>query len=273
LKKKLKAIQRFRFVDLCFQTMESDTISGKMIKPGFFQKQNAVHPEPDEFIVNRKGILKMGEKKFDQKRILKKVFFHIPQKSKGWSTYKPLEPYHPFVQKWRMFMLVPLGFEVWAFPYRLALGVPSVSSQMQLTPIDFLMDMLFLADMVVNLFTKIPKAPGRENAIATFQGVARHYFRNTFPFQILLPFPYWVTTFILTNHLQDPTVCGRETLSGVAMTWSCVLNTLDWQVYIWWATTFLRFLPRMMRLIHDFTVLESNMVHLLYLFSRFVLEQ
>jgi hypothetical protein len=29
-------------------------------------------------------------------------------------------------QRWDIFMLLPLSYEMWAFPYRLALGVPAI---------------------------------------------------------------------------------------------------------------------------------------------------
>ena len=74
-------------------------------------------------------------------------------------------------------MLLPLSYEMWAFPYRLALGVPAIrsisawplnrsscschgamlmtclnSSEMQLTITDFMFDSIFLIDMMVSPF-------------------------------------------------------------------------------------------------------------------------
>ena len=215
-------------------------------------------------VVLRKSILITPERKAElltQRKLLKKVFFNVPKKAKPWWQNEPIEPYSPFVQRWRMFMLLPLGYEAWAFPYRLALGVPSMSNNMQLTPADFTFDLFFLADMLVILSTKIPKGPGRDEPATTFLAISRIYFRDTFPFQILPAFPFWLTTFILTNHLQDPAQCGRVLSDGtVTVAWSCALGTLDWQVFLWWISSFIRALPRLVRMVTDFKTLENNLV-------------
>ena len=224
-------------------------------------------PKVDENLPQneRKSILVNGDRKAEalnaRKKTLKRVYFRLDEKAKSWYQFEPWDPYHSFIQRWHMFMLLPLGYEVWAFPYRLALGVPSVSSQMQVTPLDFLFDMIFLVDVLISLTTALPKGQDKEQSGSTFLGIARHYFKNTFPFYVLPAFPYWVTTFFLVNHLQESTQCGRYDKAGEpSVTWSCVLKTLDWQVYIWWISSFVRFLPRMTRLVIDFKVLESNMV-------------
>ena len=225
----------------------------------------SISADKDAVSNERKSILIKEDRKNDvqhaHKKILKRVYFRLNEKSRPWWKFDPWDPYNSFVQRWNMFMLLPLGYEVWAFPYRLALGVPSISSQMQLTPLDFTFDMIFLCDVVMSLSTSLPKGPGRDEAVTTFLGIARHFFKNIFPFYLLPAFPYWVATFFLVNHLQDPGQCGIYDKSGaVSVTWSCILNTLDWQVYLWWATSFVRFFPRMIRLVNDFKVLESNMV-------------
>jgi hypothetical protein len=212
----------------------------------------------------RKTILRSLERTADghkELRKLKKVYFNIPKATKDWWKMEPFDSRSSFVQRWSMFMLFPLAYEVWAFPYRLALGVPSLSSQMQLTITDFGCDMLFLVDMIISLSTVLPKAPGREEPITTFLGISRHYFRYTFPLQLLPCFPYWVTTFIVTNHLQDRNVCGR--FSGKLndyLSWSCIMQDHQWEVYLWWISSFLRVLPRMTRMIVDFKAMESNLV-------------
>jgi hypothetical protein len=232
--------------------------------------------EKDTVQIERKSILiKEDRESADaavqvKKKTLKRVYFLLNEKARPWWEIDPWDPYHSFIQRWNMFMLLPLGYEAWAFPYRLALGVPSISSQMQLTPLDFAFDMIFLFDVIVSLSTSLPKGPGRAEAVTTFLGIARHFFHNIFPYYVLPAFPYWVATFFLVNHLQDPGQCGVNDKSGfVTVTWSCVLQTLTWQVYIWWATSFVRFLPRMIRLVHDFKVLESNMVRSLTISFHF----
>lgn len=212
----------------------------------------------------RKTILLSPDRKLDghkDLRKLKKVYFNIPKGNKDWWRFESMDPRSIFVQRWLMFMLFPLGYEVWAFPYRLALGVPSLSTQMQLTVTDFVCDMFFLMDMVVSLCTLLPKAPGREEPVTSFLGISRHYFRHTFPLQVLPSFPFWVATFLVTNHLQDYAICGLVSPSSdLYLNWSCIIQNQDWEVIFWWLTSFIRVLPRLVRLIVDFKAMESNLV-------------
>ncbi len=212
----------------------------------------------------RKTILLSPDRKLDghkDLRRLKKVYFNIPKGNKVWWKFEPMDPRSIFVQRWLMFMLFPLGYEVWAFPYRLALGVPSLSTQMQLTLTDFACDMFFLVDMIVSLSTILPKAAGREEAVTSFLGISRHYFRNTFPLQILPAFPFWVATFIVTNHLQEWSVCGRQSdINGLYLNFSCIVENQEWEVAVWWLSSLIRVIPRLLRLITDFKAMESNLV-------------
>jgi hypothetical protein len=194
-------------------------------------------------------------------KVLKKVFFNIPKSSTQEWKFKPIDPNNPLLLRWNMFMLLPLGYEVWAFPYRLALGVPSLSSQMATTTIDFLIDVIFTIDMVLTLSTIVPKSPGREKSIVTFEGIAENYFQNTFLLHFFPAFPYWVVTFIATNYLQDPRTCGRISSSGaVHVLWSCVSKNRDWPIWLWWLGSALRLMPRLLRLLNDFATIESNLV-------------
>ena len=62
-----------------------------------------------------------------QRRRFKKVHFVAQKKaSKLWWRFDPFDYRDANIQRWKLFMLLPLAYEVWAFPYRLALGVPSI---------------------------------------------------------------------------------------------------------------------------------------------------
>jgi hypothetical protein len=201
------------------------------------------------------------EERLSRRKVLKKVYFNIPESGTQEWKFKPINPNSHLLLRWNMFMLLPLGYEVWAFPYRLALGVPSISSQMTLTTLDFAIDIIFLIDMMLALSTIIPKSPGREKSIVTFDEIASNYFQNTFLTQFFPAFPYWVVTFIATNHLQDPGICGRKSSSGaVHLHWSCVIKNRDWPIWLWWLGSALRLIPRLGRLLNDFKTMESNLV-------------
>lgn len=220
-------------------------------------------PEKDILVPERRSILLTEDKKSARTKghVLKRVFFTVPKKTQSLWNFTPFKPNDAIVERWHMFMLFPLGYEVWAFPYRLALGVPSISNQMAITPIDFACDVIFLLDMLVTLATSIPNPPGAERPITTFTAISRNYFRKIFPYQILPAFPFWVATFVATNHLQEPNQCGKSS-SAVALylNWSCVLKTLDWNIYFWWISAAVRVIPRLARLIIDFKAMESNLV-------------
>ena len=75
-------------------------------------------------------------------------------------------------------MLLPLCYELWAFPYRLALGAPSTDSK--ICAADAFFDCLFLLDIFVALCTALPPAHPGDPAITSFSSIARRYFSVTF---------------------------------------------------------------------------------------------
>ena len=203
----------------------------------------------------RKAEIEVGRK------LLKRVFFNIPKKKSQKKKFKPIEANNPWLVQWNMFMLLPLGFEVWAFPYRLALGVPTLSNQMAITSLDFVVDMLLIADMLIALSTVIPRDVGRDTKISNFSGIATYYFQNVFMVQIFPAFPFWVVTFVSTNYLQDLGQCGRMSSSGTKyLLWSCIVKFRGWPLYVWWLASAIRMLPRGVRLLNDFKSMESNLV-------------
>jgi hypothetical protein len=243
-----------------------DLINARMTSKEDFEKI-IINPKPEAKVVTQRtihSILLTKERREElqsRRKVLKKVFFSIPKSSTQEWNYKPIDQNNPLLLRWNMFMLLPLGYEVWAFPYRLALGVPSLSSQMATTTIDFIIDVVFTIDMVLMLSTIVPKSPGREKSVVTFEGIAENYFRSTFQTQFLPAFPYWVVTFIATNYLQDTRICGRISSSGaVHVLWSCVIKNRDWPIWLWWLGSALRLMPRLKRLLNDFATMESNLV-------------
>ena len=110
-----------------------------------------VDPDTNNLPSVQQSILVSDEWKTERqsnRQVLKRVFFNIPTKSQVLWKITPFRPNNIIIQLWKMFMLFPLGYEVWAFPYslrrlRLALGIPSISSQMAITSLDFTFYMLF----------------------------------------------------------------------------------------------------------------------------------
>lgn len=193
-----------------------------------------------------------------------KVFFHLPKTGKPWWKLEPFGYRNRFVQRWKLFMLLPLAVEVWIFPYRLALGVPSISSEMQLVVVEFAVDVICLVDMFISLCTEVPAGPGRDRPLTTFKEISRQYFRTTFMLQIVPVFPYWVALFFATNQVQS--FCQVQ--SDVSeISWACVMVDQSDEMHMWWLTSAGRVIPRLWRLTRDFKAMESNLVCMFGIFG------
>jgi hypothetical protein len=93
---------------------------------------------------NKKSILITPQRRYELDRLLafrkrkrQRVHFFIPQ-NKRVVFLRMMEPNSKTVQRWLALMVLPLVYEAWSLPYRLALEVPSISSG------------LLVADMVVD---------------------------------------------------------------------------------------------------------------------------
>ena len=142
-----------------------------------------------------------ADKQLKTKR-LRKVHFNLPKVNSSRRVIaQALDPRSPTVRRWQSIMLLPLSYELWVFPYRLALGAPSTASK--IFAADLACDSLFLLDILVALCTAIPPAHPGDPAITSFSGIARRYFSVTFPTQFLPCTLYWVTTPICAYYLAQ----------------------------------------------------------------------
>jgi hypothetical protein len=93
-------------------------------------------------------------------------------------------------QWWLNIMALPLSYEVWAFPYRLALGYPTLNPHESYSTFqsDALCDAAFALDILVSFDAPIP-ASERDEFLTTLE---RHYLRATF--QVLPSAASWVAT-------------------------------------------------------------------------------
>eukprot|EP00961_Rhodomonas_salina_P038658 519384-Rhodomonas_salina.1 len=72
----------------------------------------------------------------------KRVHFMLP-KPRSSSILRPLHPDSKLVHHWANAMVFPLSYEIWAFPFRLAFGIPKFNAVMQT---DILFDFAFFVD-------------------------------------------------------------------------------------------------------------------------------
>eukprot|EP00854_Cymbomonas_tetramitiformis_P023779 gene23779-28828_t len=71
-----------------------------------------------------------------------------------------MDPHCLFVERWRTFMVVPMSYEMWAVPFRIAM-TSELSLNYALIYTDVLTDALFLVDALIRLQTKIPSLEGQ----------------------------------------------------------------------------------------------------------------
>ncbi len=199
-------------------------------------------------------------------RRLKKVHFQLPKGSRR-TVVRSLNPKMQFVQRWLKFMVLPLSYEVWAFPYRLALGYPTLDLTDPNTTLlaDALCDAAFAVDMAISLVTAVA-VPGRDEFVTSFRDISRHYFRSTFPSQVLPSVAFWIAAHVCgpafdavcpypRRRAADPAGDG-----GGGGHWECVMASQHWSVWVWWAATLPRLVPRFLRLRAYFKSMELNLV-------------
>jgi hypothetical protein len=227
----------------------------------------------------------LAERRTKSKR-LRKVHFNLPKTNGSRRVVaQALDPKSPTVRRWQSIMLLPLCYELWAFPYRLALGAPSTAST--IFAADLACDSLFILDIFVALCTALPPAQPGEAPVTSFFGIARHYFAVNFPAEFLPCALYWVATPICAHYLAqlcpDPTpdtghtrrtYAGKSPWEGYASVpgsgnhtpaaasgWECVVSSSrQWPVWAWWLATIPRILPRAIRLRYYFKAMESDLV-------------
>ena len=178
-------------------------------------------------------------------------------------------------QWWLNIMALPLSYEVWAFPYRLALGYPTLNPHDSYSTFvsDALCDAAFALDMLISLITAIP-VPDRNEFVTSFADISWHYFSTTFPFQMLPSAAFWVATSFCAREFAA--VCpehfrrglpgaknkGNEskTSESADTWWHCIVDSQHWSVWVWWACTVPRLVPRFLRLRSYFKSMERNLV-------------
>ncbi len=122
----------------------------------FFSGKNGRVPGRKMLIKSKKGpvrtILITPQRRYERekqhslhKKKRHRVHFFMP-KSKSIFSLHIVEPTNIVVKRWLGFMVFPLVYEVWAFPYRLSLSEPSMSSRTFVMDviIDFIMLVGFL---------------------------------------------------------------------------------------------------------------------------------
>lgn len=126
------------------------------------------------------------------------------------------------IQRWELAFVVPLAYETWSFPFRLALCSSEFS---YLLFSDIVCDALFVVDMLVHAFVKVP---GKKQS-NTHAKLLSRYVKQTFPTQMLPS----IVFYLLSNKVVP-----------------------NW---MWWLASVPRVVPRFKRLTAYFKRMEMNL--------------
>jgi hypothetical protein len=254
-------------------TINSGDLAGDILQKCNKGTQILVHKRKRSSLVSHTP--KAGHERKHSRPKLKRVHFMLPKTaaSKRSISWQALDPKHPILRRWLTIMLFPLSYEIWAFPYRLALGFPSIESDIYIA--DSVCDIFFIVDMFISLRTALPAIPGQQEAIKGFPEISRNYFSKIFPLQILPSVLYWIVTLICASYGKDVCQDGLQntrrskdagSTSGAERIenshWSCVMQHIDWRLWLWWVMTIPRSVPRFHRLLSYFKSMENDLVSL-----------
>ena len=190
-----------------------------------------------------------------QRRKFFKVQFQDIESHSGISWFRIRTWNDPAIQLWHKIMVLPLTYETWSFPFRLALCFPSTSSILWYT--DLTCDSFFWFDIVVSLNTSISPVSDIDEPILTFAAILKHNFLRKFPLELVPSFAYLIATPICASLM--PAACLQNAASdiqGEALLGTCLSG---WPVWVWWASTLGRIIPRMNRLLQYFKAMETNL--------------
>ena len=229
----------------------------------------------------RKPILLTMERRSERaknRKKIRKVHFKPLKDKQTFTLLRIYEESEPFVQQWKMFMVIPMSYELWAFPFRLALCSPSVTSGIWCT--DLACDSLFWLDAVVALRTIVPASSAESEPISSFSRIALHYLMHRFPHEIMPTLLYLAASPICAAYL--PPSCRsaggsfpvnatnpppKAELGEVRSIYDVDEpdNSMDsgcfnlWVFWVWWRSTLFRLVPRAARLMSYFREMKVNL--------------
>ena len=214
-------------------------------------------------IVPIQPILITSEKRAERskaRRKARKVIFQEIKDEEGQIIFRIREWNDPAIQLWHKIMVFPLTYEIWSFPFRLALCVPSTRSILWIS--DLTCDSFFWFDIFVTLSTSVSQGSEQEESDASFRGILKKFLTRKFPCELLPSFAYLVATPICENLM--PEACLQFTVARAKQTSNDAEALLKsclkaWPVWVWWVSTLARLVPRMHRLLQYFTAMETNL--------------
>ena len=164
----------------------------------------------------------------------RRVHFKIAR-NRDTSAFQPLEPGSVLVKRWLQLMVVPVTWEIWSFPFRLAFGDIQTGLNILVLKVDIAADVIFLCDIVVGLMTVIPAStfPHQPDIASSFSAIRFHRVRHELFWHLMPIFAYQLTSLILVSG----GLLGQANQSD--------LHTQS--LWLWWASGIPRLTQRLRR--------------------------
>jgi len=163
----------------------------------------------------------------------RRVHFKIARKLDG-PTLHPVEPGSVYIKIWQQLMLLPIIWEIWSFPFRLAFGNIETDVNTWGLPVDGVADCMFLSDIVVGFMTIIPAStfPNQPDIANSFRDIIRLRVRHEL---------FWLLSPILIYQLIILNIA-----SGI---WIGPPGQASW---LWWSSGIPRVAQRLRRFVFYF---------------------
>jgi len=101
-----------------------------------------------------------------------RVHFKIARSPDG-LYLQPLELGSVYIKRWLLLMVLPITWEIWSFPFRLAFGDIEAGDNMWVLTVDGIADFMFICDIIVSFVTIIPAStfPNQPDVANTFESI------------------------------------------------------------------------------------------------------
>jgi len=164
----------------------------------------------------------------------RRVHFKIAR-NRDTSAFQPLEPGSMFVKRWLQLMVVPVTWEIWSFPFRLAFGDIEAGLNILFFKVDIAADVIFLCDIAVGLMTVIPAStfPQQPDTASSFGAIRFFRVRHELFWHLVPIFAYQLTSLMLASG----GLLGQANQSD--------LHTQS--LWLWWASGIPRLIQRLRR--------------------------
>jgi len=115
----------------------------------------------------------------------RRVHFKIARHLDGPALH-PVEPCSAYIRMWQQLLVLPIIWEIWSFPFRLAFGNIETGIHLWVLKVDGIADFMFLCDIVVGFMTIIPAStfPNQPDIANSFPAIISYRVRHELFWQL-----------------------------------------------------------------------------------------